>query len=248
MKILILAAGYAVRLRPLTLNTPKPLLEVGKRKILDRIIDRLETLADIESISVITNERFYGNFKQWSETAGRKARIDIINDGTTTDENKLGAIGDMRLFASRPGADSEVMVIAGDNIFEFGMDKFLEFGRANGDHVSIAVHDINDRDLARKYGVVETEEGTRRVKVFEEKPENPKGTLVATCVYYFPKGKLGLIEKYFESSEKHDAPGNFIKWLMDNDAVYGFVFDEDWYDIGSLESYKEADRRYLKKP
>jgi glucose-1-phosphate thymidylyltransferase len=244
MKVLILAAGYAVRLQPLTLNTPKPLLPVGKRAILDRIIDRVEKLKNVEAVYVVTNEKFFGKFEEWKQSSSRNFEIKIINDGTTSDENKLGAIGDMLMFAEKAGDEGEILVIAGDNIFEFDLGDFLDFGRSKDRGISIALHDVKRTDLAQRYGVVEIDE-TGKVVGFSEKPKEPKTTLISTCVYYFPNGKFRFLREYVkEGRHQMDAPGNFIRWAKDNAAVYGYVFEESWYDIGGIESYREADQKY----
>ncbi|MFH1996602.1 MAG: nucleotidyltransferase family protein [Candidatus Omnitrophota bacterium] len=244
MRVLILAAGYAVRLRPLTLNTPKPLLPVGGRAIIDRIVDRLDGIGDIDEVCVITNDRFCKDFESWSGSIERKVPVTVINDRTTSDDNKRGAIGDLRFFAEIKGVDDELLVIAGDNIFEFDMEEFLKFGRSHSDGVTIALYDVKDRELAKKYGVVQIDRSTGTTIGFEEKPNDPKTTLVSTCVYYFPGGKLRLLDDYITSGNTMDTPGSFIKWIQDNGAVFGFVFSEDWFDIGSIESYREADKKY----
>ena len=247
MKTLILAAGYAIRLKPLTLNTPKPLLAVGKRAIVDRILDKIERLQEADIVHVLTNQKFISTFETWRAGSKRRIGIRLINDGSTSDDNKLGAIGDLKLFIDHVGTDDDILIIAGDNLFEFDLRDFVKFAKAHTDGASIALHDVKDRELAKKYGVVHVDSTDQHVIGFEEKPREPKTTLVSTCVYYFPKGKMRLLDAYIRCSQPMDAPGNFIRWLKDNDRVYGFVFGEDWFDIGGIESYREADQKYTDK-
>ena len=137
------------------------------------------------------------------------------------------------------------MVVAGDNLFEFDMNDFMKFARKK-DGISIAVHDINSLELAKNFGVVKIDADNRIVD-FEEKPEKPKSTLISTGIYYFPKDKVAFINEYVKMQNKLDAPGHYIGWLSKRDQVYGFAFPEDWYDIGTMESYRKADEEYLNK-
>ena len=246
MKAIILAAGYAVRLQPLTLNTPKPLLDIANRKIIDRILDKLGKLDNLFKIYIITNAKFFESFSKWHKASKHKDKIAIINDGSTSNENRLGAIKDIDITIKTNSIDEDALVIAGDNLFDFELDKFVKFGKVNSDGASIAVHDIGDLNSAKRFGVVKIDE-RKRIIDFEEKPANPKSTLISTAIYYFPKDKFLFLKEYVSSSNKLDTPGSYISWLAKRDKVYGFIFNEDWYDIGSVESYEEANEEYLKK-
>jgi glucose-1-phosphate thymidylyltransferase len=247
MKIVILAAGYAVRLHPLTLNTSKSLLEVGKRKIIERILDKVSGLkGGPYGIYIVTNAKFFGNFDSWLKTSIYKERIAVINDGTVTNETRLGAIQDIDFVLKSMKITDDVLIIAGDNLFDFDLNRFLEFGRKNSKGVSVALYDIKSKETAKNFGVVKTGRDGRVVD-FEEKPENPKSTLVSCGIYYFPKEKLPLVEEYVKMRNKLDAPGYYIGWLSKVDKVYGFTFLEDWYDIGNIDSYGRADREYKNK-
>ena len=246
MKVIILAAGYAVRLNPLTLNTPKPLLKIGNVTIIDRILKKLSGINDIDSIKVVSNAKFFHSFEKWLDTSKGDEKISIINDGSTTNDNRLGAINDLEFVILKESIDDDIFVVAGDNLFDFDIEDFLSFAGKRSDGVSVALHDIKNIGSAKNFGVVEVDKNGMVVD-FEEKPEKPKSTLVSTGIYYFPKNKLSFIKEYVKMQNKLDAPGYYISWLSKKDKVYGFTFIEDWYDIGNIESYKKADTEYLKK-
>ena len=245
MTLIILAAGYAVRLQPLTLNTSKSLLPIGKKLIIDRIMDKVRGVKGISSVYVITNSKFFKNFSQWLQSSDHKEGVSIICDGTTSNENRLGAIRDMEFVIKEESIKGDILVIAGDNLFEFDLNKFLEFARKKAG-VAIALYDVGSIEMARNFGVVKI--GPDGLVVdFEEKPPEPKSTMISTGIYYFPKDKVVFIDEYVKMQNKLDAPGNYIGWLSKRDKVYGFTFLEDWYDIGNIESYRKADAEYLNK-
>jgi glucose-1-phosphate thymidylyltransferase len=244
VKVIILAAGYAVRLKSLTLNKSKALLEVGGRKILDRILDKVAALKDaVEEVYIVTNAKFFEAFEKYRGSLKAPFKVRLINDGTTTNESRLGAIRDMALAISRAGRTEDLLVIAGDNLFEFKLLDFIEFAKARPGKVAAALCDINDIEAAKKFGVAALDKDARIVS-FEEKPEKPKSTLISTGIYYFPKEKIGLIDDYVKSGDSLDAPGHYIKRLSASREVCGFVFEEYWCDIGDMKSYEEANRRY----
>ena len=247
MKVLILAAGYAVRLQPLTLSTPKPLLEIGGKKLLDRIFDKVAALKErVEGVYIITNEKFFEKFQEWLKGCKIPFEIIIINDGSVSNETRLGAVKDMAMAIETAEIEGDLLVIAGDNLFDFDLKDLLSFAASHPDKVIVALHDIGDPESAKRFGVVAVDKGYRVVG-FAEKPEKPKSTLISTGIYYFPKSRLGLIEEYMAKGGKLDAPGYYIKWLSEKEDVYGFVFDEGWYDIGDINSFEAADRRYKKE-
>ena len=247
MKALILAAGYAIRLYPLTTNAPKPLIEIARRKIIDRILDHIANIKKVDSIYIITNDKFFEKFSDWLNGSRYRNRISLINDGSTSNETRLGAIKDLEIAIVEKDIDDNLLVVAGDNLFEFDLDEFLKYASDRPDGISVALYDIKDYASARRFGVVKVDRDNRIVD-FEEKPEGPKSTLISTGIYYFPKKKLPFIKEYLDTSGKgDDAPGYCISWLAKVDVVHGFIFSEDWYDIGDIESLKKADSEYLKK-
>ncbi len=247
MKILILTAGYATRLYPLTIDTPKPLLEVGGKKMIDRILEKAAPQEGVDGIYVITNGKFFSHFKAWAEGSKHKEKITVINDNTFTNETRLGAIKDIALAIDEACIDDDLLIVAGDNLFEFDLKGFVGFGKKNVDGVLVALYDIKDLDAAKRYGVVSID-NSGKVTDFEEKPQSPKSTLISTGVYFLPKGKVQSIKKYIQGAgNKSDQPGFYVSWMCKNDKVYGLAFHEDWYDIGDIDSYRKADEEYLKK-
>jgi glucose-1-phosphate thymidylyltransferase len=246
MKIVILAAGYAVRLQPLTLDMPKPLLKIGGRAMIDRIIDRIDELEENRPIYVVSNGKFFRKFEEWLAASGCADKISLINDHSTANENRLGAVRDLELAIDQKRIDDDLLVIAGDNLFNMDLNDFLRFARSRSDGISFAVYDIGNPEAAKNFGVVKIDDNNKVVD-FEEKPKSPKSTLISTGIYYFPRAKIARIKEYVKLNEKLDAPGYHISWLSKNDKVYGFSFEEDWYDIGNIESYKKADAEYSKK-
>jgi glucose-1-phosphate thymidylyltransferase len=243
MKALLLAGGYATRLRPLTEKTAKPLLPVGGRPMVDWIVDRLSEADEVEEIHLVTNAVYAGDFERWAK--GRSIRV--WNDGTRSNEDRLGALGDIALAIEQGGlATDDVLVIAADNLFEFSVRDLIAFVRAKGDGSAVAVHRLADPSLARLYGVVELDENDRIV-AFEEKPEQPRTDLVATATYIYHHDHVPLLAHYLAEGNPPDPPGHFIVWLHRRAPVYGFAFDESWFDIGDPEQLLEADNRYRER-
>lgn len=247
MKALILAAGYAVRLQPLTLENPKPLLEIGDRKIIDRILDKVGRVKGVGRIYIVVNNKFFEHFKRWAKGSPLKGKIALVNDGTDSNENRLGAIKDLELAIRGEGIDDDLLVIAGDNLFELDLAEFVKFAHGHADGVSVALYDIGDLEAAKRFGVVKLGPDGR-IAEFEEKPLEPRSTLVSTGIYYFPRAKLPLVKEYATGKDKKlDAPGYYISWMSKADKVYGFGFSEEWHDIGDLETYKRVDEEYKQK-
>ena len=247
MKLLILAAGYAVRLQPLTLNTPKPMLPIGGKSILDRILAKTASIKNIDAIHVVANHKFFQNFVEWKEFRKDASKIFLVDDGTVTNDTRLGAIRDMELAIREASIDDDLLVIAGDNLFDLDLAAFLKFAISHNDGVCVALHEVGALSAAKKFGVASINE-KGLVTDFEEKPQHPKSTLISTGIYFFPRDKVAGLSAYVNSKgAKLDAPGYYIRWLSVNDKVYGFPFSEKWYDIGDLESYKRADEEYTKR-
>ncbi len=243
MKAIILAAGYATRLYPLTLSQPKSLLQVGKKNMLEHIIAKVEHLKDVDVIYIVSNDKFFNDFLVWSQNFKSRKPIKIINDNTTSNQDRLGAVGDINFVIEQEKIDDGVLVIAGDNLFEFSLNKFQDFQKEK-DSCVVALYDIKEKEKAAgKYGVVEIDENNKIVK-FEEKPQEPKSSLVSTACYIFEKEDIPLLKKCVGEIEALDNLGDFISWLIKKKDVYGYVFDENWFDIGSHEQLEEVKRFY----
>ncbi len=244
MDAIILAAGYATRLYPLTENTPKSLLNVAGKPIIEYIIKKLEEIALINKIYVVTNDKFKNNFKKWLNEFDAEKPIEIINDGTKSNQDRLGALGDIYYTINLKNLDNDIIIIAGDNLFELSLADVVNFFKKRKSNV-IVLHDVEDFELARHYGVVEVENNI--VVNFEEKPIAPKSTLASTGIYLFTKKTLELIKKYIAQGNNTDKAGKFIEWLHKRDKVHSYVTDKKWYDIGSLEQLEKANKYYKQK-
>jgi glucose-1-phosphate thymidylyltransferase len=237
MKALILAAGYATRLRPLTDALPKQLLPVGGRPMVDWILDGIaETSAD--EVHLVTNARFAEDFERWAQDKD----VQVLNDGTTSNEDRLGAIGDIQ-FA---GLDDDLLVVAGDNLFEYSLADYESYWRAHEGASCIAVLDVGDPELAKQYGIVDVDEHDRVVD-FVEKPEDPPTTLCATATYLYAREHARLVSTYLEEGNPPDAPGNYVAWLHKRAPVYAYRFAGEWFDIGDRDQLLEADNRMRRR-
>jgi glucose-1-phosphate thymidylyltransferase len=238
VKVVVLAAGYATRLRPLTDTWAKELLPVGGRPIVDWIVDAVDAVPSVDAIHLVTNHRKAAAFTDWA--AGRG--VEVHDDGTTSNEDRLGAIGDLRFVVDSAGLDDDLLVIAGDNLFEFSLADYESFWRGCGIASAVAVRDVGSLELASHYGIVALD-GQSRIVDFVEKPADPPSTLAATATYLFHRSHVGLLDDYLSGGNSSDQPGRFVEWLCRREPVYGWQFDGAWYDIGDGEQLLTADNR-----
>lgn len=240
MKAVILAAGYATRLYPFTKNFPKPLLKVNRKPIIEHILAKLSGISGLSEIFVVSNEKFYGNFQDWKSSYPSRIPVTVINDGSRSPEDRLGAIGDMELAFRRAGAGEDIMVLGGDNFFNDPLAPFAEYAAGKAPSVSVGVYDIKNRNEAVHYGVAMLDR-ENRVLAFEEKPAHPASTMIAMCLYYFPRESLHLLGQYVQDSgNSKDTAGSYINWLTTHMPVFAYIFRNYWFDIGSLSSYRKA--------
>ena len=243
MKAVILAAGYATRLRPLTLNRAKPLLPVGGRPLLDHLVDRIVDIDDLDGVHVVTNSRFADDFRAWAGGRAGPTTITVHDDGTKTNEDRLGAIGDVRFAIDNGGLEGdEVFVVAGDNLFDFDLDDYVAFWRRHGDGSCIALYQHPDMELVKEYSTVELGDDDRVVALVE-KPEDPTTNLVGIAAYILHRDHVPLVGRYLDEGNPPDPLGLLMTWLSERAPVYGFRFQGDWLDIGNREQLLEADNR-----
>jgi glucose-1-phosphate thymidylyltransferase len=241
MKVIILAAGYATRLYPLT--QPKPLLPVAGKPMIEYVLDNLAPIGGLDRIYVVTNAKFASRFQQWSDLyRATKAKLDftVVNDGSTEDANKLGAIGDLHFVLTTQQVDDDVIVVAGDNLFSEPLGGFGRYCREKQAPV-LAVYDVGQLDQIKKFNALSVDP-SGRITFFEEKPQKPTSTLTGIALYFYPKPTLPLLRQYIAQGNNPDQPGLLIQWLYPRLAVYTWKVPGLWYDIGSKETLAEANR------
>ena len=236
MKALILAAGYATRLYPLTETVAKPLLTIGGRAMVDHILDRLREAEPVE-VHVVTNSKFAGAFSAWAP-----AGVTVHDDGTTSEDDRLGAVGDLRFVLDRVGIDDDWLVVAGDNLFDYSVADYVRWWRSKGVASAVALYEHPELELVKQYGVVGLDEDDR-VTSFVEKPPEPESNLAATACYLFHREHLKLVATYLDEGNVPDQPGRFVEWLHRRAPVYGYRFSGEWLDIGDRAQLLEADNR-----
>lgn len=247
MNILILAAGYATRLYPLTENKAKPLLEVAGKPMIEWVLDNLAAIPDIDRVYVVTNDKFAKSFEAWSadyKARGAGMEFTIVNDGSTSDSDKLGAIGDIHHVLKTQGiSGQDLMVVAGDNLFSHPVDAFAAAAKANP--ATLALYDVGNLEEIRKYNNVTTDaDGV--ITHFEEKPAEPKTTKTGIALYYYRKDVLPLIDTYVAEGNNPDQPGRLIQWLYPRVKVGTWDVPGTWFDIGSKETLVEANEVFQK--
>ena len=232
MKAIILAAGYGTRMYPLTLNTAKGLLDICGKTVMDRIFENLVQVDLLNEVYIVCNDKFYKDYQNWSKNWSDKIKISLINDGSVSDETKLGALNDLML--AWKDIEEDVLVLASDNLLGFSLN---DFSKSVEDSAIVAVHNLEDKEEAKKHGIVEL--NGNEIIDLEEKPAKPKSTMASICCYRFNNESKYLLEKYLEEGNK-DNTGNFIKYLIGKQKVEAFIFNEKIYDIGSVQSYEKA--------
>jgi glucose-1-phosphate thymidylyltransferase len=248
MKVIILAAGYATRLYQLTLNQPKPLLPVAGKPMVDYVLANLVPISGIDRIYVVTNATFAGHFEKWAanyRVHQPNLNVTIVNDLSTDDSNKRGAIGDIHYVLTSQNIDDDTIVVAGDNLFSENLSDFGRFCREKNAPV-LAVYDVGDLEQIKKYNSI-TLDDTGRIVFFEEKPQKPTSTLTGIALYFYPKSTLPLIRQYVAEGNNADQPGRLIEWLHRRVSVYTWKVPGIWYDIGSKETLEEANRIFARK-
>ncbi len=237
MKCILLCAGYATRLYPLTREKPKSLLPVGNVPMIERILDKIIHMDEMNKVYVVTNHRFIQHFYYWHRDYEHREKVEIFDDNTMDNDDRLGAIGDIEYVVKNAKINEDMIVVAGDNLLMFDITDFLKFGKKH--RLAIAVKDVKNKKLASLYGAVKLG-SDNQVLDFEEKPPSPKSTLISICLYYIAKEHVPLVSKYLAEGHNKDAPGYYIGWLFQNYPLYAWTIKGQWLDIGDIDSYNKA--------
>lgn len=239
MKAIILAAGYATRLYPLTENMPKALLNVGNKPILEHLLDAFANEKAIDEIHIVSNARFYGQLKAWADSArkGYKQKITVWNDGTTSNENRLGAIGDIQYVIEKAAIDDDLFVAASDNLLSKPLDGYFEDFRKHGCDLLLTGR-LFDSEERKRYAILQLD-ASGRVIDLEEKPQNPKSDIAAYAEYIYTRDTLPLIKQYIDEGNNPDSPGHFPEWLYKRKEVRAYIYDGECVDIGTIKMYNE---------
>ncbi|ESP89393.1 sugar phosphate nucleotidyltransferase [Candidatus Halobonum tyrrellensis] len=236
MKAVVLAGGYATRLWPITRHRPKMFLPVGDGTVIDQVFDDFENDDRVDEVFVSTNERFADRFEEYlADSEFDKPTVSV--EDTSAESEKFGVVGALAQLVDRENVDDDLVVVAGDNLISFGMSEFIDFFESKGAS-TLAAYDVETAERAKAYGIVDLDGD--RVVDFQEKPEDPKSTLVSIACYAYTRETLPKLETYLENGNNPDEPGWFIQWLQSREDVYAFTFDDAWFDIGTPESYLEA--------
>ena len=240
MKCLILAAGYATRLYPLTENFPKPLLEVGGKTILDWLVDDIDSSGLVDEYVVISNHKYAHHFDKWA--AVKTMKITVVDDGTDSNETRLGAVKDIQFAIEKRNLDDEMLIIAGDNVLDFSLTQFVRYAKEKNTSCIMRYYEPDEKKLV-KCGVVEVDD-TDRILSMEEKPAQPKSHWCCPPFYYYTREDTKLVGEGIESGCGTDAPGSYIAWLCSKTQVHAMEMPGKRFDVGNLESYNKIKEEY----
>lgn len=241
MKCLILAAGYATRLYPLTENFPKPLLPVQDKPILDWLIDDMDTLGEINEYVVISNHKFAHHFDTWAKAKTQK--VTVVDDGTSSNETRLGAVKDIQYAIDKLDLDDDMLVLAGDNLLDFSLTKFIQYAKEKNTSCIMRFYEPSEKKLV-KCGVVTIDENDKILEMTEKSP-TPATHWCCPPFYYYTKEDAKLVQKGIDSGCGVDAPGSYIAWLCKQTTVHAMEMPGKRYDIGNLESYENVQKEYM---
>ncbi len=245
MKAVFLCAGYGTRLYPLTIDRPKALLEIAGAPLLNHLIAKLKMIRGLNEIILVSNSKFYQSFCDWKQSLSVSAQVHVIDDGTTSNENRLGAIRDLKLALDERRVKDDVLVLASDNLFDADITSFVSYAEQKNAPAAVGVFDVLDLLMASKYGIVKTD-AAGQVTDFFEKPKDPPSTLASMGIYYLKANTLPFIAEYLAENKNPDAPGYYMDWLSKKTRLYAFRFLGKWFDIGDVKSY-EAANTYFKQ-
>ncbi|MDO5021879.1 MAG: sugar phosphate nucleotidyltransferase [Eubacteriales bacterium] len=240
MKCIILAAGYATRLYPLTENYPKPLLKVGEKAILDWLIEDIHSSGDVNEYIVVSNHKFADHFKAWAQT--HTLPVTVVDDGTSTNDTRLGAVRDIQFAIEQRNIDDDLLIIAGDNVLDFSLTRFISYAKEKGSSCTMRYWE-DDEDRLRKSGVSEIGENDVLLSL-EEKPTNPKSHWCTPPFYFYVRDDAAKIKDAIADGCEVDAPGSLAAWMCRNSTLHSMQMPGQRYDIGNLESYEQVQKTY----
>ena len=244
MKCILLCAGYATRLFPLTENFPKALLKVGQRAIIDYALEKVNKIDEIDQIYLVTNSKYSKHFSDWANEKNNIKPITVFDDGTSSNDDRLGAIGDIQFVIDNTKLDDDILVLATDNLFDFELKDFYDFYKEKKS-TCVCVRE-EDYEKLKGLGVAQLDDDMKIIG-FEEKPAQPKGKFAVYAEYIYPKDIVPKIKTYLEEGNSCDAPGNLIAYLYDKVPTYAYSFDGDCHDIGTHESLAYVNEVYKDK-
>jgi len=244
MKAIILAAGYATRMYPLTLNQPKALLPLNKRPMIDYIIDQINTLPDINEIIVVSNHKFFTHFEKWATSVKSAVPVSVLNDGSTTEDSRLGAIGDIIFTINEKNITEDIVVIAGDNFITYPLLEQYQLFKDKQTDV-ICAHKIADPDLLTKFAVAVLDEDNKVMSLIE-KPSIPPSDIAVFATYFYQADTLSLLNQYIQEGQNPDAPGYFPQWLHKKKDIYAYIMNGECHDIGTIEAYEAMQKKLAK--
>jgi len=236
MQAIILAGGYGTRLYPLTLNAPKPMVPVGGRPMVDYLLEKIDTLGGFSEIFIVTNEKFAHVFDLWKHEKKRDDII-IVNDGTTSPENRLGSLWDIQFVIENHSLHEDTLILGGDNFFEDDLQNLLHVFKQQWD--TIGLYDTHDLEATKQFNNL-TLDRDNRILDFIEKPEHPTSTLCATLIYCFKNSTLKYIKSMIDVW-KADRAGDLITYLCEKENIYGYTLQGKWFDIGSITQLEETE-------
>ncbi|MBE6153709.1 MAG: nucleotidyltransferase family protein [Firmicutes bacterium] len=245
MKCILLCAGYATRLFPLTENFPKALLEIGNRPLLDYILDEVNTIDEVDNIYVITNDRYYKHFDKWATEKDNIKKIKVISDNTTSNDDRLGAIGDIMYVINKENINDDLLIIAGDNLFTYKLKDVINFYNQKQNTV-VCAKELDDIELLKRFAVAQID-NTDKVIDIEEKPNEPKSNLGVYATYIYPREVLNYFETYKNEGNNMDSPGHFPQYLYKREDIYVYKFNGECYDVGTHETLKEVNKIYSRR-
>lgn len=244
MKCILLCAGYATRLFPLTENFPKALLEVGGRAILDYTLDKVNEIEEIDQIYLVTNAKYTPHFEKWASEKNNIKPITVFNDGTTNNDDRLGAIGDIQFTIDNAKIDDDILVLATDNLFDFKLLDFYNFYKTKN-APAVCVREEQDINLLKRVGVAQLDLDMRIID-FEEKPAEPKSKFAVYAEYIYPRNVIPEIKKYLDEGNSCDAPGNLVAYMYKKTPTYAYAFEGECYDVGTHEALAQVNELYSK--